>query len=479
MTIATLRKLAAIINAALDTLERELAAESLEFPTLDAPYDSTAPPEGVLERESAAHAIDLIVAASSQLCASVRKPTLTMVELAWQHMLPAALRFLTAIDVIELLADVGPQGMHVQDIAQKADVDSEKLAHALRFCATYHVFTEVAPDVFANNRLSSVLNKGKSYDVLQTMSGSKYEDTNGHAAWLELNSSTFLPAAASLTQHNTDPRTKFSKEPTCTALARGAGFEGKSLFAWLEEPQNGPALQAFGVSMRATEAWETQDAILEAFDWSSLPEGSVVVDIGGGIGNIVFPLYERFPHLRFEVQDRGKTCMHGQAVWNKKYPDAIASGRVTFREHNFFEAQPRTDAAVFLIRHCVHNWADAYAVKILQHLRNAAQPSTRLVVAEHILPYACAASVLDARSDIPGASLEPVPEPLLANLGRVCGNACSLDQLMQSILNAKERTLEEHARILEGSAWKIERVNRVRGDRLYGHIVAAPQSRVG
>ncbi|KZV88449.1 S-adenosyl-L-methionine-dependent methyltransferase [Exidia glandulosa HHB12029] len=477
MTIANLRKLAAIINAALDTLERELAAESLEFPALDVPYDSTAPAERVLERESAAHAVDLIVAASSQLCASVRKPTITTVELAWQHMLPAALRFLTAIDVVELLADAGAKGMHVQDIAQRADVDSEKLAHALRFCATYHVFTEVAPDVFANNRISSVLNKGKSYDVLRTISGFKYDDSNGHAARLDMNISTFLLASGALTQHYTDPRTKFSKEPTCTALARGAGFEGKSFFGWLEEPQNGPRLQTFGVAMRATTAWETHDAILEGFDWSNLPEGSVVVDIGGGIGNVVFPLYERFPHLSFEVQDRGKTCMHGQAVcvWNKKYPDAIASGRLSFRAHDFFEAQPRADASVFLIRHCIHNWADDYAIQILKHLRDAAQPSTRLVMVDHILPYACAASALDASSNIPGASLEPVPEPLLANLGHVGGNAFSMDQLMGAILNAKERTLEEHKRILEGSGWKIERVNRVRGDRLYGHIVAAPQ----
>lgn len=32
----------------------------------------------------------------------------------------------------------------------------------LRFLATHHYFNEVMPDVFANNRLSSVLDTGKS-----------------------------------------------------------------------------------------------------------------------------------------------------------------------------------------------------------------------------------------------------------------------------------------------------------------------------
>ena len=35
-------------------------------------------------------------------------------------------------------------------------------ARVLRLLATNHIFVEVSPDVFANNRLSSVLDTGKS-----------------------------------------------------------------------------------------------------------------------------------------------------------------------------------------------------------------------------------------------------------------------------------------------------------------------------
>ena len=39
-------------------------------------------------------------------------------------------------------------------------------ARLLRFMATYHVFREVTPDVFANNRVSSLLDTGKDIDVI-------------------------------------------------------------------------------------------------------------------------------------------------------------------------------------------------------------------------------------------------------------------------------------------------------------------------
>ena len=39
-------------------------------------------------------------------------------------------------------------------------------ARILRLLATNYIFTEVSPDVFANNRLSSVLDTGKSAEEL-------------------------------------------------------------------------------------------------------------------------------------------------------------------------------------------------------------------------------------------------------------------------------------------------------------------------
>lgn len=40
------------------------------------------------------------------------------------------------------------------------------LARILRFLATHGIFKEISPDVYTNNRLSSVLEKGRDIDLL-------------------------------------------------------------------------------------------------------------------------------------------------------------------------------------------------------------------------------------------------------------------------------------------------------------------------
>jgi hypothetical protein len=38
--------------------------------------------------------------------------------------------------------------------------------------------------------------------------------------------------------------------------------------------------------------------------WENIPEGSLVVDVGGGVGTQSLTLATQQPHLRFVVQDR-------------------------------------------------------------------------------------------------------------------------------------------------------------------------------
>ena len=56
------------------------------------------------------------------------------------------------------------------------------------------------------------------------------------------------------------------------------------------------------------------------FPWHSLPQDSVVVDVGGGIGSTSLLLAHAFPHLRFLVQDRPQVATMGEAV---RYPCAF------------------------------------------------------------------------------------------------------------------------------------------------------------
>ena len=50
--------------------------------------------------------------------------------------------------------------------------------------------------------------------------------------------------------------------------------------------------------------WNIQ---LEGYSWGKLPEGSLVVDVGGGVGAQSLTLATHHSHLRFLIQDRKPT----------------------------------------------------------------------------------------------------------------------------------------------------------------------------
>ena len=51
-----------------------------------------------------------------------------------------------------------------------------------------------------------------------------------------------------------------------------------------------------------------------AFSWDKLPEGSVLVDVGGGIGSASILVAERHPHIRAVVEDRVQVISTAKAV---------------------------------------------------------------------------------------------------------------------------------------------------------------------
>ena len=44
--------------------------------------------------------------------------------------------------------------------------------------------------------------------------------------------------------------------------------------------------------------------IFAGYDWEHLPDGSLVVDVGGGVGAQSLTLAQHHPQLRFAIQDR-------------------------------------------------------------------------------------------------------------------------------------------------------------------------------
>ncbi|CAA7262528.1 unnamed protein product [Cyclocybe aegerita] len=583
-------------------------AHNIDFPSLDAPCDPTSLSEQLTSHPTVGAAISRIAAAAGQLAATVQVPFLTICDSVMGYHLPSCMRLLEASHVAEILHEAGPEGLHVQAISDKNGVSASKLAHTLRLLATHHILREVSPDVFALNRISSLVYSGKTFAELQGYQSEgrpelKYSETNGIAAFVGLcsdecyKSSAYMTEAYFLspskeTREGSDP----AKAPFCFAfdtVKSGTGF-----FGWLEgdadfagfgsrkatdvddsietgkgailpptpisatfgrkspktpktpitpdrpprprrdtlrsQPGLTPSLRRqsshpspssptdplspprprietdlprlqrasetnvdtnsnrfrlarFGKAMTGTDGWEVPGAVLNGFDWHSLPHGSVVVDVGGGIGSTSMLLATAFSSpsgeddglgLKFVIQDRPVVCEMGEKAWKAKCPELLES-TARFQVHDFFTPQPIKDAAVFLLRVVLHDWPDDFARRILFHLREAATPDTKLLIADFVLPLACPDIVgpTDGKEDclegIEGVESILAPSPLLPNLGKASANVYWMDMTMQVMFNAQERTLRETVALARSAGWKVVKVTKATGS-LFGHIVAVP-----
>lgn len=140
-------------------------------------------------------------------------------------------------------------------------------------------------------------------------------------------------------------------------------------------------------------------------------------------------------------------------------------------EHDFFDAQPQTSASVFLLKQITHDWSDRYVTQILQRLRDAATPTTMLMLIDTIVVHPCPSPSVT----IPGGSLPPPPSPLLANLGVANASTHFADLSMFVHFNAQERTLKHMVELLAGAGWEVVRVYRSDDSGGYlPQIVATP-----
>ena len=171
-----------------------------------------------------------------------------------------------------------------------------------------------------------------------------------------------------LTETLLDPELGHAHATNKTAFNKAHNVD-EDYWSWLERPDNRLRLARFGAAMNGLGNMTPKDAILEGsvmlrgvadhhltrkylskgYAWDKLPEGSLVVDVGGGVGSQSLTLATHFPQLRFVVQDREPVvrdavevrCLrptlsgcgmylikYGPQFWKKNMPEALESGRV-------------------------------------------------------------------------------------------------------------------------------------------------------
>ncbi|KAJ7657239.1 S-adenosyl-L-methionine-dependent methyltransferase [Mycena polygramma] len=457
-----IRQLLALITASAETLEAACESSGTTIPDLHEPF---APPsEAFRTNATAAEAARIIAAAALQLEAMVTPPQVSLYRIIGGHLKSAAIRTCLEAGVTEILREAGPQGIHVRDIAAKNGQDPEKLARFIRYLATHHVYREVQPNVFANTRISSMLDTLKPSAEILADPEHKHDGTMGLAALASHHLDEAFKASAYAWESLADPATAGSGDPTASPFARAMG-RPETLWTYYARPEEKFRQHRFAIGMEGIQALQPADAILKAYDWASVEPGSLVVDVGGGVGTSCLTLAANFPGFKFVVQDLEGVIALGQELWTTKLPSAVASGQVTLQVHDFFEPQPQTDATVFLLKQIMHDWSDEYCVKILKRLWDAAQPTTILLLLDSIMPLAC--------HDPAAEGLQEAPAPLLANYGAVNEMGYNADLAMLMLFNSQERTRMHFVELLARAGWKLVVLHHQAGDSTFLQCIEA------
>jgi len=373
------------------------------------------------------------------------------------------------------LREAGPNGLHFQEIGKQSGLHPAKLGRLLRLCATHHIFKEVAPDVFANNRLSSMMDSMKPSQEVIENPVDKHVGTPGVAALIEHTGDVVMKGSAVLKEVLTDEKRGMSDDFHDSPFNVAYKTE-KTFWDWLEEPGNEKHLKRFSAAMAGAAAVDPPNAILMGFDWSTLPLNSLVVDVGGGIGSVTLKIAQTSPaktqQLKFVVQDRPSLLPQAEKFWTDNMPDALKNRTVKIEAHDFFLPQPQRNVAVYLLRMILHDYGRTAAMKLLRSLRGGAVKDTKLLIVDQIVPYA--ASSTNIGKDIPGAQQPAPPSPLLHNLGTANAIAYLGDLQMMVGHNGEERTLGAFVELLKESGWVAKHIYYIPGS-MHKQILAVPE----
>lgn len=193
-------------------------------------------------------------------------------------------------------ADADDAGITYAELARETGLAQSALETILRAAIAHRVFREPSRGRVAHSAASRLW---ATDPVLDDVLGLRILDNGLHvrliAQALERNPKADEPAdSAASVLH--------------AALEGSEGQEQRQRSMWFEILEREPARS--GRARTAMNMIDKRDGVslrhlVNGYDWASLPEGSLVVDLGGGHGDAVVAIATKFPHLKFLVQVSG------------------------------------------------------------------------------------------------------------------------------------------------------------------------------
>ncbi|THU85060.1 S-adenosyl-L-methionine-dependent methyltransferase [Dendrothele bispora CBS 962.96] len=463
-----------IINSAISNLTKFCDENNVELPNLNSP-SFTQDSEAFRTNDSAAEFAKLAAAACLHLATILVPPTDVVYQLVVGSHHSAAVKVCLEANVTEILRDAGSEGMHVNNLATKCGIDASKLARILRYLATHHCYREVEPDVFANNRVSSTLDTGKSIENLTADPSTKYESSAFPALCnLHLDIDAKCNVAARAEALKDAEYTQSGDELTKTVFGQAMNTS-LSFWEFLALPEQQQRQRNFTRALQGFTAMQPADLIFKVLDWPSISPAAKVVDVGGGIGTTTTPLIKKYSGYTVVIQDLPHIVEEGKKLYMTEMYEEITRGKLQFQGYNFLNQQPIKDADVFVMKGILHNWPDSYNGIILRNLREAAMSSTKLIIIDYVIPYACQFSHETEDSFEEDVNVDAAPEPLLPNYGPLNDQVYTLDMDMMYYFNAQEHTILQFQQLLAGAGWRLTKCRAINTNiSLLHYLVALP-----
>jgi hypothetical protein len=277
---------------------------------------------------------------------------------------------------------IGPDGATPAAIATRTGVTADALDRMLRLLAAYGVFAHAPNGTYRHTPASELLRSDHPSSIRS------YVRMAGMPAYWD----------------------RFTELPSTARTGRSRYDMAGLVEYYAAHPDESAIFNAAMVSKART----TLPAIATGYDFGAF---ATIADIGGGRGHLLQAILERTSKARgvlFELP-------HVIA-------DAAASPRVTLVAGDVFvDALPAADA--YLLMDVLHDWDDRDAGRVLAAVRRAAQPHSRLLIIETLVPEA--------------------PGP---HFGKM------LDIIMMAVTGGRERTTAQLAALLAGAGFRLERV---------------------
>jgi ubiquinone/menaquinone biosynthesis C-methylase UbiE len=281
---------------------------------------------------------------------------------------------------------------HTDHLAEESGANADALYRLCRAAQTIGLCREVAPHEFALTPTGETLRSqapGSMRDLLIA------ETAPGH--WLPWGRLT-------------------------DAVRRGTHMTEETLgvSTWEYYAKNAEEGQCFARGMSNLSAIATEDVAAVY----NVGEAKTVIDVGGSEGVLLRGLLRHAPEARGILFDRPEIVEYARA--------AIAAspfaGRIELVGGDFFAEVPG-GGDVYLLKHILHDWPDADCERILANVHRAADPGSRLVLVEFLVPE------------------EPQPSPVTL-----------MDMNMLVMLGGRERTAGEVRALLAKSGFEVERI---------------------